>query len=200
MKPFFRQELSRGIFEVYTEKPPFDFFEVEQVHGKHVVTSSELPAQADGLIASYSEENSLPLAIKTADCLPIVVEGERGFALLHAGWRGIQQQIYLTPRVRELIPNEIFVGPHIQVNSFEVTEEFRDHFPQSPSFFATSGGRLSFNLFAQVQHDFGQNFPKATVVNCLLDTVLEQDLHSYRRDNTAQRNYNIYRPRVRSLL
>jgi polyphenol oxidase len=62
---------------------------LRQVHGARVLTATEggLQGRADVLT---TERPGLPLAIFTADCLPIVVYDRRNrrLAMVHAGWRG----------------------------------------------------------------------------------------------------------------
>jgi YfiH family protein len=64
---------------------------LSQVHGARVVRV-EAPggpltpvAEAD---AAWTTEPGLILAIRVADCVPIVVAGAGGVAAIHAGWRG----------------------------------------------------------------------------------------------------------------
>ena len=67
---------------------------LKQVHGAAVVR-----AMAGGLLgpgdALVSDRPALPLAIFTADCLPVVIYDAEGgrLALAHAGWRGTVQSI-----------------------------------------------------------------------------------------------------------
>ncbi len=63
---------------------------LRQVHGNTVVQVSyageHAGAEADG--AATSTVNT-PLAVVTADCAPIALIGSKGFAVVHAGWRGV---------------------------------------------------------------------------------------------------------------
>ena len=74
MSYVFSENLNQGRFETWTEKPGMNFYPVTQVHGVEIVSIETLPAEADGLVCSWEDLNT-PLAIKTADCLPIVIEG-----------------------------------------------------------------------------------------------------------------------------
>jgi YfiH family protein len=69
--------------------PAEGFAFARQVHGaaRLVATQAGLQGQADVLM---TERPGLPLAIFTADCLPIVVYDQPGrrLAMAHAGWRG----------------------------------------------------------------------------------------------------------------
>jgi purine-nucleoside/S-methyl-5'-thioadenosine phosphorylase / adenosine deaminase len=61
-----------------------------QVHGANALEvlpgSSGVLGEADILVA---REPGPVLAILTADCAPVLVAGERGVAIAHAGWRGL---------------------------------------------------------------------------------------------------------------
>jgi polyphenol oxidase len=60
-----------------------------QVHGAEVLVAERAGriGQADALI---TERSGLPLAVFTADCLPLVIydPSRRRLAMVHAGWRG----------------------------------------------------------------------------------------------------------------
>lgn len=170
---------------VYDQEPELSFASVEQVHGDVVVDTARAGAQADGLIKKLG--NPTALAIKTADCLPIAVVGHQGQALLHAGWRGVQLEIYQVSTVKELEPYYFFIGPSIQQKSFIVTEEFHDHFPQSPHHFHDN----TFSLQGYVKESLAKIYPDAQVEDCSIDTFSDQRFHSYRRDKTTLRNWNL---------
>lgn len=58
-----------------------------QVHGAHVLRAALPGPQGDG-DAVFTTLPGLPLAIGTADCLPVALEGPGGVGLAHVGWRG----------------------------------------------------------------------------------------------------------------
>ncbi len=193
-KPIYEKKLPSGSFQVFLKKPHFSFCEVNQVHGRTIVVPSQSPCSADGIVIRGENIESSPcLAIKTADCLPLVILGRKGKALLHAGWRGIQQKIHLHEAIHQIHPYFAFAGPHIQAQSFEVGDEFSSHFPDSPELLQKVGSHLTFDLFSQVKKDLEAAFSPIEVINSNLDTLTDKRFHSYRRDATAQRNYNIYR-------
>lgn len=85
--------------------PPEGALRVRQVHGAEVVVADGLDAAAladrgaDSLVAS----TSVAVAIRTADCLPVLFalpDGER-FAAAHAGWRGLLAGVL--PRTVEVL-------------------------------------------------------------------------------------------------
>ena len=186
----FSQKLPKGYFYTFNQKPEIDFLHVHQVHGNLVLGPENCGDEADGLFCSFEKPHIL--GIKTADCLPIVILGEEGYAHLHAGWRGVHQKIHLSERVHGLRPTYCFVGPHIQKENFEVTEDFKENFPNSADLFLHIEGKLTFNLFEQVSRDLLEKYPKMEIINCKRDTYAEKAFHSYRRDATAERNWNLF--------
>jgi YfiH family protein len=61
---------------------------VRQVHGVDVV-----PAQAPGSLPTadgqWTEDPARTLAVLGADCVPVLLVGDRRVAVVHAGWRGL---------------------------------------------------------------------------------------------------------------
>ncbi len=186
----YRENLNNGRFESWGEKPLFDFHHVTQVHGVEIVSIETLPAEADGMISSW-KDLTIPLAIKTADCLPIVIEGESGVVFLHAGWRGLADGILKRPEVAMIHPQRCFIGPSIHVCCFEVTAEFKDHFKDS-SHFKESEGKLYFDLQLEAKKKLRDLFPNLLIEIAPVCTCCHQDFHSYRRNKTPKRNWNLY--------
>jgi len=105
---------------------------LNQVHGNKIVDANkcEKLVDADGLITF--QKNTV-CAIKTADCLPILITNKTGdfIAALHGGWRGLAQNIiYNAIKKINCDPNEILVwlGPAIGPDAFEVGQEVFDQF------------------------------------------------------------------------
>ena len=82
--------------------------------------------EADGLITHTPE---LALMVFSADCVPILMEGEGVIAAVHAGWRGTVKGI-AAKAVREMgcAPEQIraWIGPAIGPCCYQVGEEVRD--------------------------------------------------------------------------
>src|SRR5262245_44824651 len=116
----FSENLNRGRFETWTRKPDFDFIHATQVHGTDIVSPETLPCEDDGLVVSW-EDLDRPTAIKTADCLPIVIEGQKGLVFLHAGWRGLAHGILERPEISMIVPQRVHIGPSIHECCFEVS-------------------------------------------------------------------------------
>ena len=116
---------------------------VSQVHSNEVRAITRRQAGAgyhksvmfscDGYV---TEEKDIPLGVKTADCVPILIEGRDDYgrvvavSAVHAGWRGTVKLIAKTA-VEELcllgIKQEniyVAIGPAIDVCCYEVGEDF----------------------------------------------------------------------------
>ena len=113
----------------------------KQVHGDGILvaqgssTSSQGLPDADAVITC---QKNLPMAIRTADCVPVFLYDpiKSAIGLAHAGWKGTYQQIAYKTLMRM---NEVFgckaqdmhavLGPSIQPCCYQVGEEFRQYFP-----------------------------------------------------------------------
>jgi YfiH family protein len=64
---------------------------LRQVHGAEVVVVTR-PAEHAGAAADAAVTNvpGCKLAIRTADCAPVVLTGDGAVGVAHAGWRGVQ--------------------------------------------------------------------------------------------------------------
>lgn len=186
----FSENLNNGRFETWTTKPQMQVKQATQVHGTDIVSIETLPCEADGLLVSW-EEFDQPLAIKTADCMPIVIEGEKGVVFLHAGWKGLADGILKRPEVSLISPQRVFIGPSIHVCCFEVSSDFQQNFPDSP-FFIKTGEKLFFNLQEEAKRQLRELFPSLLVQYAPICTCCNHDFHSYRRNKTTERNWNLY--------
>jgi copper oxidase (laccase) domain-containing protein len=186
----YSETLNQGRFETWTEKPIMDFHHVTQIHGIDIVWKETLPAEADGIVSSW-EELKVPLAIKTADCLPIVIEGEKGIVFLHAGWRGLANDSLHRPEISLILPQRAFIGPSIHNCCFEVSTDFKDNFKGSPNF-TERDQKLFFNLQQEALLRLRNKFPNLLVTIAPICTCCHNNFYSYRRDKTTQRNWNLY--------
>lgn len=98
-----------------------------QVHGRVLATLSEEPGdpfggsacvgRCDGLL---TDEAGVLLAVRTADCVPVLLHGGGVVAAVHAGWRGTAAGIVPAVIRRFLVeygvdPRELraVIGPHV---------------------------------------------------------------------------------------
>lgn len=106
--------------------------EVITVHQVHGVTVLEATAAGQGVLgeadALVTSTPGLVVGVKTADCLPILLEDQKtgAVAAVHAGWRGVIGEIVLRALERltsggaTLESVRVAVGPAIQACCFEV--------------------------------------------------------------------------------
>jgi hypothetical protein len=108
---------------------------VSQVHGataEHFSESLSVGEFANRLAdAVTGRASDFALAIRTADCVPVLVgcTTTGAVAAIHAGWRGLVEEVI--PRtIASLVeqgskPGSLIacVGPHIGLNAFEVSED-----------------------------------------------------------------------------
>lgn len=109
---------------------------LKQIHSAliHSVDGIPHPQTGDALLTS---EPGIVLAVRTADCLPVLVADRNGAVVgaIHAGWRGtlarITEKAIGAVRMRYGIESrDIFaaIGPGIHHCCYEVGEEVRDQF------------------------------------------------------------------------
>jgi len=173
----------------------FDLLEpvhIHQVHSNKIIIAEESLygehdlKEADGLITQVS---NLPLAIRSADCLPVFLydEKQHGIGLVHVGWKGSQknivgQTIKLMKKQWNTDPENIKVGfgPAIRSCCYEVGGEFLGFFPEN---LITRDDRYYLDL-AKMTRDqlisYGVN--KANIFDCDICTCCELGYFSFRRE------------------
>lgn len=124
----------------------------KQIHGSKAVTVAEPDAGAgafeldsaiDGADALITTSKRLPLAILTADCVPVILVApeQRIIAAVHAGWRGTLAGIVRITAERLLAETGVeapqllaFFGPAVRACSYEIAADlhgsFRKLYPQ----------------------------------------------------------------------
>ena len=109
---------------------------LKQIHSSLVLLADHpgLLGEGDALITNQS---GLAIAIRTADCYPILLADSRNRAVaaIHAGWRGTAEQIVITTIEKMSSqfgtdPNDISgaIGPGIGVCCYEVGEDVSSSF------------------------------------------------------------------------
>ena len=164
---------------------------LEQVHGNAVVPASvsvranSVPPEADG---SFTTEKGLPLAIMTADCLPIVLwdHSETLVCALHAGWRGLANGIIANGAKLFRGKFSAFVGPGIGPCHYEVDQQVREHFGSGAAFTASRPGHYQFNLALEAREQLlAAGADKVEVMSVC--TACDDRFYSYRRDGQTGR-------------
>lgn len=189
-KIVFEKELPRGKFCIYQDAPTFPYIKVKQTHSNIVFDEYHCHERAGDAMVGQS---NTPMVILTADCLPILLLGEKGHSFIHAGWRGLHNHILKNELIKKIKPTYAFIGPHICMKHYEVQNEFKDNFP-FPEVFHEQEGKLFFNLLKMACIQLESIFPQITIENSGLCTFEIKELQSFRRNKTTLRNWNIYIP------
>ncbi len=191
-KIVYQKTIENFKFRTYNEKPRHDCYEVNQVHGIDIIQATDQMVDADGIFVLKSNFNK-PLAIKTADCLPIAAIGKYGVALIHAGWKSLFLGILKSTNLKKLAPDFFIIGPHISFQNYEVGDDFKKNFMNSYSFKRVNG-KTHFSLRDEASFQLKELFPKSKISCSNLCTFEETELNSYRRDKTEKRNWNLLMP------
>lgn len=111
------------------------YFATEEDKGRGASSYASAIAGYDGIVTA---DRRLPLAILTADCLPVFLLDMKNMAaaLVHCGWRGTKDAIVLAALAMlkdkfKSRPKDILcgLGPSIRSCCYQVGLEFRQHFP-----------------------------------------------------------------------
>lgn len=110
---------------------------VTQVHGARVVEASASTPQTEA-DALWTDVAGTAVGVRTADCLPILIEDPRGrVAAVHAGWRGVIAEI-VARTIEQLVAKgavvselKVAIGPCIQRCCFEVDGALAERFAGS---------------------------------------------------------------------
>ena len=103
---------------------------MNQVHSNKVILVDEVERKILNVDGMVSKRKDLCLGILTADCAPIIILGQNYYGIVHAGWRGLVNDILLNAvnLFKDQGESEkdlhLFVGPHLKKNSFEVKGDF----------------------------------------------------------------------------
>lgn len=178
----------------------------EQAHSANTVVIGSVEAGAgwnaedlampgcDGLLTDVPET---PLAVFTADCVPVVLAAvkKRAVAVVHAGWKGIYLEIVagVLRRFRDVFSAPAgdllaFIGPCIGIVPYEVPQEridmFRAKFGEKPI-----GEGRHLDLAGIVTHQLLEaGLASENVVWSGYCTYCRSDLFfSYRRDGATGR-------------
>jgi YfiH family protein len=167
--------------------PALGLATLKQIHSNTVLVADRpgVIGEGDALITNRP---GITLAIRTADCLPILIADprNRAVAAVHSGWRGTVLEIApqtvramqdrFGSRPEDLV---VVVGPGIGGCCFEVGPEVAEQFGRS--------GRTRIDLAETLRRQMGRNdgTPRQ-FASAGLCTVCRADLfHSYRRDREA---------------
>ena len=166
---------------------------MNQVHGNEVieiVDNSQSKVTADALI---TRQTGLPIAVLSADCLPILIKGASIVGVIHAGRKGILNGIISNTisKMRTLGGEDLeaTIGPAICGDCYEVDiQMYLDAIEIDPNL-ATKPETHSLDLKKAAA---GQLDSQRVSVNDLgICTAHDSNYFSYRRDGISGRNAGV---------
>lgn len=168
-------------------------FNIRQIHGKGVIVATAKRYKEDDSIpqadAIITKDLDVPIAVRTADCLPIFIfdPKQNAIAIVHAGWRSTQKRIVVNTlnKMKERFKThpegvKVVFGPGLGPCCYEVTEEFLDYFPKE---IKRQNGKLYLDLNLVNRHQLLATgvLPK-NIFDCKVCTFCGKNYFSYRKD------------------
>lgn len=147
------------------------------------------PGAAGEADALLTEQVDVPLAVRTADCVPVVIHAESAVAVVHAGWRGLAAGV-LTNALTGLVdgghrPLRAAIGPSIGPCCYEVGAEVIEALGGGTT--TTTRGKAGVDLWAAA----AQQLSTIDVWRADLCTHCEDSFHSYRASGTDLRQTSV---------
>jgi YfiH family protein len=164
----------------------------KQIHGDNILEARGGAWTVKGCPdadAYVTNEKNLPIAIRTADCVPVFILDplRRVIGLAHAGWKGTYKAIAAktVQRMQEKYACQpsglkIVLGPSIRECCYQVGAEFRDYFP---SHVKKREGYLYLDAISANQDQLLQaGVRKENIFDSGICTCCNTDYFSFRRD------------------
>jgi polyphenol oxidase len=178
--------------------PDIEFRTIHQIHSDITVSSTNQSEniQAD---AHYTQEMNVGLVIKTADCIPLLIHvpTKNMIIAIHAGWRGVENQITLkalsTLNLTKADTMSVYMGPHILQSSFEVEADVKDLLIRSACGELTDlayarGEKYYVDLQKIVKSQIQAVALQAEIHFADVNTYQNEKFNSHRTDQTKLRN------------
>lgn len=165
-----------------------DWATIRQVHGS-VLAKADAPGFYGDADALVTDVPGLPIAIATADCVPVVLISQEARAVVHAGWRGVaggavDVAVAEMRRSGDTVVRAV-IGPHIGPCCYEVGPDVVDAIGGFQS--TTHTGGVSVDLGAAVI----SQLPDIEVVDMNVCTFEDETMASYREDRTPDRQVTV---------
>ena len=139
------------------------------------------------------KEKNQALIVHTADCLPVLLRNHNHICAIHAGWRGVENQIVLEAldMFSDLSQLEVGIGPHITQENFVVSEEVADKLaasaPQGRNWVTSIGGqKYKVSLIDLIKDQILHKTPVKAWWSLPINTFSSNLFYSFRR--TAEKN------------
>jgi YfiH family protein len=175
----------------------------KQVHGVSIACVTESTQSCGEVDSLYTEVPKLPIAVVTADCVPVLLAHQSGqwVAAVHAGWRGTRAHILqeLWKKLESIghKPSEwvAAIGPCIGPCCYQVSEELAHDFEKE---FASLGKNVAvprsriLDLPAINAGELKQiGIQKVDVLGVCTLCSTQPRFHSFRREGGGTRQYSM---------
>jgi copper oxidase (laccase) domain-containing protein len=190
----------------------------QQKHGRDVLSLNSVHAHlesldrfgdlmrryvADVIIAPggqlLGERGRVGYGVATADCVPLIVRASSGYAVIHAGWRGLANRVIEEGLKQVGEPLEVAIFGCAGGESYQVGEEVIEAIGRQAVFTSAAssgflGGeghqingtkRYLLDVAATAKAQLLAVAPGLAVAIAGLCTIKSRELHSYRRDGEA---------------
>ena len=157
---------------------------MDQTHSSEIAfADSNISYKCDGI---YTNKIKLPLVVKTADCVPLLMESSKGVSATHAGWRGLEKSIFeKSLDIHEISSLKISIGPHARKCCYEVGAEFLETFNNSIN---KVNDKYYLDLTKNIkQFAFENNINLEDTGVC---TICNKEYFSYRKNKTNERQFS----------
>ena len=166
---------------------------MEQVHGDMVVEvnqETKFPVVADALVY---RERGLPLAVLTADCLPILISSSTVVGAVHAGRKGVLNGVIdsAVSVMRALGGTDLVarIGPAICKECYEVDEQMYEDAVKKVPELATTPAKHCLDLMSGAKSQLESYGVKVSSVD--ICTAQNSNFFSYRRDGKTGRSAGV---------
>lgn len=189
----FLNALQRGFLKCEAQLSLSKVVNIRQVHGKRIIIATAKSYKDDDSIqqadAIITDEPDIPIAVRTADCLPIFLfdPKQKVIAIVHAGWRSTQKRIVEATLLKmkqrfKTHPADVKAafGPALQNCCYEVTEEFLNYFPKE---IKRRDEKLFLDLALVNRHQLtALGVLPRNIFDCKTCTFCAKNYFSYRKD------------------
>lgn len=130
---------------------------LKQVHGTRILTIDRVLDAAPEADGALTRSLNVGVAVLTADCLPVLFCNQEGteVAAVHGGWRGLAAGILNQVVAQFRSPPDrlmAWLGPAISQPCFEVGQEVREAFLDSPVFRGIASVESAFQVSLKARH------------------------------------------------
>jgi YfiH family protein len=172
--------------QTFNEEFPEALFLRQQHTDRFVSNVEETGTPAD---ASITSKDNLALAVKTADCCPVLIvcTETKQIAAIHAGWPGALNRI-TAKTIQGMIDNGAnpksmiaAIGPSVHQETFPVQDDVRDKFPsETMKFFIPFEDRWKMDVAGIVRQQIEQAGIEQ-IWQSSINTFTNKNYYSYRR-------------------